>query len=304
MKKNRKYKPKANPITSSFFGDHAHRWPDAGEPMAYAMACVEVIANFSPRGAELYRELVRAWAAPGVKGFYEQFMAEVPEEDILEWKNKFRNPGLLLVPDPNKPFRDLAQVGSSLESVRGTEEIVRALEGAESTPEATDTAGLFELIFAFIIAGFNREKDLERGIVRVLPSTEHPWLLLMVLYRTGLEHGGITPERLNRVYKVKQVKGKTVNFEDVMVNEPMSRLHRRVVEASKKAGLKLHHDNKFLDAAWVWYQCRVVHATVEDYLEAEWDKGDYAIDLKNLQKLVKLCDDAVGYRKRLAKPSR
>jgi hypothetical protein len=304
VKKNRKYKPTVQPVTSSFFREHSHRLPEAGEPMAYAMACVEVVANWSPRGRELYQELVNAWSAPGVKGFFEQFIANVPDDVVQEWKEKMRNPGLALSPDPNKPFDDLGKAGSSLGTVFGSEAVVRALEGAESTEEAADTARLFGLIFEFIIQGFNREKDLEQGIVRVLPTTEPPWLMLMALYRSGLEHGSITPDRLDRVYKVRQVKGKTVNFEEVMANEPMSRLHRKVVEASKKAGLKLHHDNTFLDAAWVWYQCRVVHATVEEFLKAEWDEGDYSVDLKNLQKLVKTCDDAVGYQKRLARPSR
>ncbi len=272
--------------------------------MVYAMACVEVVANWSPRGRELYQELLKAWASPGAKAFYKQFMAEAPEEEVKNWKNMVRNPGLMLLPDPNKPFRDLVEAGSAPASVQGTEEITEALEGDWSTPEVSDTARLIELVLAFIEEGFNREEDLKRGIVRVLPTTEPPWLLLMTMYRSGLEYGGITLERLNRIYKVRQVKGKTVNFEEVMANDPMSRLHRRVVKASKEVGLKLHHDNTFLDAAWVWYQCRVVHASVEDFLEAEWDKGDYSVDLKNLQKLVRRCDDAIGYRKRLARPSR
>jgi hypothetical protein len=52
----RKFKPRSKTVTASFFTDHAHRWPEAGEPMAYAMACVEVIANCSPRGRELCRK--------------------------------------------------------------------------------------------------------------------------------------------------------------------------------------------------------------------------------------------------------
>lgn len=272
--------------------------------MGYAMACVEVVASCSPHAGEIYRELVNAWAAPDVKGFYEQVMATLPEQDVEDWKGQFRNPELAFLPDPNKPFKDVLGVGASVENTEFNDAVLKALQGEESTPEATAAATVFGLVFAFIIAGFNREQDLERDIVRVLPTTEPPWLMSMVLYRSGLEYGGITPERLDRIYKVGKVKDKTVNFEEVMTQEPMSRLHRKVVEASKKASLKLHHDNKSLDAAWVWYQSRVVHATVEDLLEAEWDKGDYEVDLKNLQKLVKLCDDAIGYQKRLARPTR
>jgi len=301
--KKRRYRPMAEPVSPSLFGEHAHRWPEAGEAVAYAMACVEVVANWSPRGRELYQELVKAWTAPGVRGFYEQFMAQVPDDVVQEWKDKMRNPGLALAPDANKPFQDLVALRSSLGSVFGSAEVVNALQGAESTPEVTDLARLVNLILEFINAGFNREKDLERGIVRVLPSTETPWLMLMVLYRSGLEHGGITPERLDRIYKVRQVNGETVNFEQLMTEEPMSRLHREVARASKEAGLKLRHDNKFVDAAWLWYQCRVVHASVEKYVDALSHEGDCTLDLKNVQKVVKVCDDAIGFRKRLAKAS-
>ena len=86
--KRRRYVPKAKPVTAPLFGEHAHRWQDAGQPMAYAMACVEVVANSSPRAGELYRELVAAWAAPGVKALYKEVMASVPEEDVQEWKEK------------------------------------------------------------------------------------------------------------------------------------------------------------------------------------------------------------------------
>ena len=58
--RERRYIRKSHPETPSFFGDHAHRWPDAGVQMACAMACVEVVANCSPRGSELYRELAMA----------------------------------------------------------------------------------------------------------------------------------------------------------------------------------------------------------------------------------------------------
>ncbi len=104
MRRSR-YIPNRGQVTQTWFGEHSHRWPEAGEAVAYAMACVEVVANWSPHGRELYRELVKAWSAPGLKGFYEQFMANVPEDNVQEWKDKMRNPGLALSPDANKPCR-------------------------------------------------------------------------------------------------------------------------------------------------------------------------------------------------------
>lgn len=101
----RKYKPKANPITPSLFTDQAHRTPEAAESMVYAMACVEVVANWSPRGRELYQELVKAWAAPGAKAFYEQFIAMMPEEEVAQWKEWMKHPELSLLQAPHAPVR-------------------------------------------------------------------------------------------------------------------------------------------------------------------------------------------------------
>jgi len=105
---------RANAVSESFFTEHAHGWPDAGVPMAYAMACVEVVANCSPHAGEIYRELVKAWAAPNVKGFYKQVMATLPDQDVEDWKDQLRNPGLAFLPDPYKPFEGInAQVAAS-----------------------------------------------------------------------------------------------------------------------------------------------------------------------------------------------
>ncbi len=59
--------------SQSLFGEYAHRWPEAGEALGYAMA------------------------APGVGDLCEDVMAEVPEKDIAGGKNKLRNPGLALM---------------------------------------------------------------------------------------------------------------------------------------------------------------------------------------------------------------
>lgn len=82
-----KTRASSSPGYPSFFSDHAHRSPEAGKPMGYAMACVEVVANWSPRGGELYRELVKAWAAPGAKAFYEPFIAKMSEEGGGHWED-------------------------------------------------------------------------------------------------------------------------------------------------------------------------------------------------------------------------
>ncbi|MBN1857466.1 MAG: hypothetical protein JW846_11010 [Dehalococcoidia bacterium] len=104
--KKRRYTPKAKPVSPPLFGEHAHRWPDAGEAMAYAMACVEVVANNSARGRELYSELVKAWGAPEVKAFYHEVVGSMPSAEVQDFKETLLHPELVLAPDPNKPFAD------------------------------------------------------------------------------------------------------------------------------------------------------------------------------------------------------
>jgi hypothetical protein len=75
-------------------------------------------------------------------------------------------------------------------------------------------------------------------------------------------------------------------------------MHRRLVAAGKGTNMKLHHDYKYLDAAWLWYQCRIIYQNIDDFLDAEEDKGNHNFDYKNVQKQIKICDDALGYMKR------
>lgn len=103
LMKKRRYLPKAKPVTPSLFGEHPHRWPEAGQQLAYAMACVEVVANNSPRAAELYSELVKAWAAPELKAFYHEVMGSMPAAEVQDFKETLLHPELVWEPDPNKP---------------------------------------------------------------------------------------------------------------------------------------------------------------------------------------------------------
>ena len=42
----------------SLFEQRAHRWPVEAEPMAYAMACIEVVLEKSEQAARAFRDLV------------------------------------------------------------------------------------------------------------------------------------------------------------------------------------------------------------------------------------------------------
>lgn len=300
MKSRRTENNKAN--DHSWFGEYAHRWPPEALAITYAMACVEIVSNNSERAGAIYRNILDAWEKPGIKTFYDELISEIPDSEKEEWKNKLKFPEKAFEPDVNKPWTDLLNLTNEPDFGNGIIEgkWKKALESLEE--QYTDVGHLFSLILEFILVGFNRESDQAEGKYKVIPSFTPPWLILAIMYRTAFEYNQITLDRLRKIYKVRKFKGKTYDFEEVLTKQPMSRMHRRMVAGGKKAKMVLRHDSKFLDTAWLWYQCRVVHSNIEEFLSAEAERGNDKLDLKNVQKEIRRCDDAVGYQRRKKPP--
>jgi len=53
----------------SWFRDDPHRWASASLPLAYAIACVEVVVNSSEKAGAIYSQIIEACGKPGVKAF-------------------------------------------------------------------------------------------------------------------------------------------------------------------------------------------------------------------------------------------
>lgn len=271
--------------------------------MSYAMACVEVVANNSKRAGIIFKDIIDAWGRPGIEATYNEIISKVPDSIKEDWKQKLRVPESAFEQDINKPWRDLVNLvnepdfGNAI--LKGEEEI--RPDSAEKQKQYEEVGDLFGLIVKFILVGFNREIDQTKGKYKVIPSMNPPWLIFAVMYRTIFEHNQITLNRLGKIYKVRKFEGKTYDFEEVLTKQPTSRMHRWMVAGGKKAKMVLRHDNRFLDAAWLWYQCRVVHSNIEEFLSAEAEKGNDKLDLKNVQKEIRRCDDALGYQRRKRK---
>jgi hypothetical protein len=285
-------------VANSWFGEYAHRNPDAALPMMYAMACIEIVTSQSEEAKRIFQDILNTWGKPDISSLYNQLISVFSDNDIREFENMVRNPELAFEDDINKPWNDFLDTISKPEFgnlvFKG-----KWKKAAESlTTEHIDACELFSLILEFIFIGFNREDDLEEGRCKVIPSVNPPWLLLMVMYRTAFEYTGITLDRICKIYKVRKIKGKVYNLERVVTMESTSRMHRRFVASGKKVNMLLRHDYKYLDAAYLWYQCRVAYPSIEEFLSVEAEKGNDKLDYKNVQKEIKHCDDAIGYLKR------
>jgi hypothetical protein len=170
-----------------------------------------------------------------------------------------------------------------------------------SPEEKQELEILVRLILEFVIIGFNRESDIKKRRYRVLPSEKAPWLIWAVVLTTLFKSYNITLEMIRDFYKLRRYKGKIIDFHRVLTEEPMSRWHRRMVASGKAVGIKLKNDRIIIEAARRWYKCRVVYPSINKFLDAEENRENIELDLKNIQKQIHPCDEAVGYMGRISK---
>ena len=211
----------------------------------------------------------------------------------------------IITTNANKPFKEIEEMFANIDV---NDELITDSDNIdclaqEERQHVEEVAELISLIMKFIIVGFNRESDIAKGKYRVLSNEKHAWLILAVVMRTAFEYANITLEKMRKVYKVRKYKGKIVDFHEVLTEQPMSRIHRRMIVNGKKVNLKLKNDIIFVNAARNWYQCRVAYSSINEFCEDQYEKG-ITLDPKNVDKQICPCDEAVGYQRRLPrKPS-
>ena len=282
---------------TSWFRDTPHYWAEASLPLAYAVACVEVVSKSSEKAGVLYNKIVEAWSAPGMKVVFDDIASIIPESGKEEIKNALLHPEIGLSPDPNKPFKQVEEMFTGLEInedfLKGDDMGRASLEEREHAKQLAD---LTWLIMEFIRVGFNRESDIEKGRYRVEVSEKAHWLLWAVEIRTLFDSYKIRFEQVRDFYKIRGYKGKIIDFYKVLAEQPMSRLHREIIAGAKAADLKLKNDRTIVKAARHWYQCRVVFPSINKYCGAF---ENYQLDPKNISKQIRPCDEALGYIRRL-----
>ena len=63
----------------SWFKDTPHYWAEASLPLAYAVACVEVVCNNSEKARILYNRIIEAWSDAGVKAICDEIASIKPD---------------------------------------------------------------------------------------------------------------------------------------------------------------------------------------------------------------------------------
>lgn len=56
----------------SWFRETPHYWAKASLPLAYAVACVEVVSKSSEKARILYNRIIEAWSDAGIKAIFNE----------------------------------------------------------------------------------------------------------------------------------------------------------------------------------------------------------------------------------------
>lgn len=179
---------------TSWFGEHAHRYPIAAFPMTNAMALVEVVVNKSEKATVIYKQITEGLSKPGINTIKNEMYSKLKEQEKEEIRNILKFPEEVFVPDAEKPFKDL-------EEAVNDPEFIKDLFKEEIDSYFKELARLYSLILKFIIIGFNRESDIKKRKYKVIPSEKAKWLILAVMFSTAFEYYNITQERLRALFK-------------------------------------------------------------------------------------------------------
>ena len=94
----------------SWFGENPHYWAEASLPLAYAVACVEVVCDCSEKAAALYDRIVKEWSESGAKRVSAKIGSMIGESGKEKIRQGALHPERELLPDPNRPFRELEKL--------------------------------------------------------------------------------------------------------------------------------------------------------------------------------------------------
>ena len=70
-----------NKVDNTFwFRDTPHYWAQASLPLAYAVACVEVVCKNSKKASILYNRIVEAWSEAGIRAISDEIASVISDK--------------------------------------------------------------------------------------------------------------------------------------------------------------------------------------------------------------------------------
>ena len=92
---------------NSLFRDTPHYWVKVSLPLAYAMACIEVVLKNSEQARIIYQKILKAWIEPEFLDLSQKLNSEIPESEHERIKKALKHPETEFYPNSEKPFQQL-----------------------------------------------------------------------------------------------------------------------------------------------------------------------------------------------------
>ena len=81
---------------NSWFRGAPHRWASASLPLAYAVACVEVVSKSSEKARVVYNKIIESWSDAGIKAISDEIASIIPESGKEKIKKALLHPETVL----------------------------------------------------------------------------------------------------------------------------------------------------------------------------------------------------------------
>jgi hypothetical protein len=263
----------------------------------YCFLCLEIAKKKSKKVKVLYDRLVESVGLPELKAVQEKLKSIVPTSSVLmKILNDESESKVARARKENKVWFPNAQayknIGNKIMS-RGFNP-VKLFFIRRRMAKSGDVAYFQTLCEEVIKVGFNKESDQLKGIYKVTASTAPSLVEVIFFMAFGQSRGAKITEK-NGQYTLK-MNGKYYDLTNIIVPKTSDRTHRLLTKSFKDSGYSLEHAETIVHIVERWYECRVIHSGIEDYCNDMEIQGKAdGLDVANISKSIKECDEAMGY---------
>lgn len=243
------------------------RYPPETMQFVLSSACLLVVLESSEKVREAYIKIVESYKLPEMQALFKTIKEKMPssKESLKTMREN---------PKEGKPWDRIVHYSEGLQNkvVGNFEGFDKWVDVESNVIVSKDYSYWYGLIEELIKVGFNNADNQAKGTYKVTIKGAQQ-LAIAIQARSYSDY-----RNANLIVDEDGIKGINIDssfydLENLTNIKPTSRKYRRMATRLKASGYPLRHDNDIMDTAKLWYQCRVVHPTIEKYLDAEAFEG-------------------------------
>ncbi len=276
----------------------SHYYPPEAMPLIFCGAILMVVLESSDRARAIFNQIVETYRLPDIQAAFNKLELELPPGEVVAMWNeniedlKIRHPDNTGRATPLLPDRDFIKRLNDMTS-KYSHVFAEWFDLERDKVLSVDFRYWLGLIEELIRVGFNSASDQASGIYKLTPATS-PRLVLAIHLSAFAQHnrvGVVNDEKTKAV----SIHGTTHDLTRFLAEKPGTREHHIWVQAYKRAGYTLWHDDKIARMASMWYQCRVVYSGPQEFCMKMRYEDIAWLEPSNVSIEIRECDYAIGY---------